>query len=129
MMSRPEKDKELITVRGVVAPSEWDVRDEVTAVTIYAHDETEYVVTERHMVKRLMKYMDEEVEATGSLSEDEYGNEAFIVSDFSPVGEGNDEDEDEDEEWEDEDEEWEDEDEDGAWEDEDEGGWKRVKRR
>lgn len=127
-----EREKELITIRGVVAPSEWDVRDEVTAVTVYAHDETEYVVNAKYMVKRLMKHMDEEVQATGVLSEDEYGNDVFIMSDFTVVeedkdasyGAADDDDvEDEDEEW-DEGDEWEDSDEEE--EEETKGTWKRY---
>jgi hypothetical protein len=76
---------EQISVRGVVAPSEWDMRDEVTAVTIYAQDESEFVVNARAMVKRLVKFMDEEIEAHGMLGVDEYGNEVFMVADFAPV--------------------------------------------
>ena len=91
--------KELITVRGVVAPSEWDMRDEVTAVTLFALDETEFVVNARYMVKRLMKYMDEEVEAHGFISTDEYGSEVFIVSDFTPVEAGEEEGDEDEGEW------------------------------
>jgi|GEM_PF-648419 len=121
------KGKELITVRGVVTPSEWDMRDEVTAVTIYALDETEYVVSARPMVKRLMKYMDEEIEAHGYVTQDEYGSEVLVVADFAPldVAEGEAE---KAEDWEEDDggldetEDWEEGDEEGA-EDEGEEGW------
>lgn len=143
------KGKEVIAVRGVVAPSEWDMRDEVTAVTIYALDETEYVVNAKSMVKRLMKFMDEEVEAHGYMAQDEYGNEVFMVSEFAPVdvtedgaekGEGwDDEDEgiEEGEDWDDDEEdaeEGEDADGSGDWEgkDDDDGGgdgWKARRRR
>ena len=87
-----EKSGDLITVRGVVAPSEWDMRDEVTAVTIYAQDEAEYLVNARSMVKRLTKLMDEEIEAHGMLGVDEYGNEVFVVADFAPIDVETDED-------------------------------------
>ena len=87
-----EKSGELLTVRGVVAPSEWDMRDEVTAVTIYAQDEAEYLVNARPMVKRLMKFMDEEIEAHGMLGVDEYGNEVFVVAEFAPIDVETDED-------------------------------------
>ena len=82
-MDQRDRERELITIRGVVAPSEWGINEEVTAVTVYAHDETEYVVNARYMVKKLMKHMDEEIEGTGFVSEDEYGSEVFIMSDFT----------------------------------------------
>lgn len=81
----PVKAKEQVTVRGVVAPTEWDMRDEVVAVTLYGHDDAEYIVNNRAMVKRLMKFMDEEVEAHGTLSEDDYGNDVLEVVDFAAV--------------------------------------------
>jgi hypothetical protein len=122
------KGKELITVRGVVTPSEWDMRDEVTAVTIYALDETEYVVSARPMVKRLMKYMDDEIEAHGYVTQDEYGSEVFVVADFAPLDVAEDdaekaEDWEEDDEVLDETEDWEEGDEEGGAEDQGEEGW------
>ncbi len=133
------KGREMITVRGVVAPTEWDMRDEVTAVTIFALDESEYVVTAKGMVRRLMKYADEEIEARGYLSQDEYGNEVFVVVEFAPVdaeddaegGGEKDEDWDDDELLDDDEDEWPDEvdldeeDEDQDWDEDDAGmTWK-----
>jgi hypothetical protein len=118
------------------------MRDEVTAVTIYALDETEYVVTARPMVRRLLKYVDEEIEAHGVLTQDEYGSDVFMVSDFAPLDvaeegsgkEGDWEEDDglvEEEDWEDEEEP-----EEGSEEDWDKGdgddagpGWKGRRRR
>ncbi|NLF16953.1 MAG: hypothetical protein GX595_06810 [Lentisphaerae bacterium] len=127
------KGKRQVTVRGVVAPTEWDMRDEVVAVTLYSHDENEYLVTDRAMVQRLMKYMDEEVEAHGVLTEDDYGNEVLEATDFTPVEADSDDDDEapeiedlsEDEDLEDEeDEDWDEEDEDEDDEPEaDEGAW------
>lgn len=125
------KGKRQVTVRGVVAPTEWDMRDDVVAVTLYSHDESEYLVTDRAMVQRLMKHMDQEVEAHGSLSEDEYGNEVLEATDFTPIEPDSDEDEvadldeevdddeDEEEDWDEDDLEDEDEPEadDGVWAD------------
>jgi hypothetical protein len=134
-----EKQKQIITVRGIVAPSEWGADDEVTAITLYAHNEEEYLVSEKQMVKRLLKHFDEEVEATGFISEDEYGEEVFIVSDFQPVTSDDDEDDDwddddfdEDDDDEDEDDDWDDDwddDEDEDEEEEDGRGWKRYEDR
>lgn len=91
------KEKGPVTVRGVVAPTEWDMRDEVVAVTLYGHDDSEYIVNNRAMVRRLMKHMDEEVEAHGVLTEDEYGNEVLEATDFTPVEVDADDEGDEDE--------------------------------
>jgi hypothetical protein len=116
------------------------MRDEVTAVTIYAQDEAEYLVNARPMVKRLMKFMDEEIEAHGMLGVDEYGNEVFVVAEFAPIDVETDEDS--EGEWDDEEDGTAEDDgdveEDGAGEDGDDwseeggrrrrpapGGWKR----
>ncbi|HSH75470.1 MAG TPA: hypothetical protein VLA09_07305 [Longimicrobiales bacterium] len=116
-------------------------------MTIYAHDEKEYVVNARSMVKKLLKHADEEVEVQGYLTEDEYGDEVLLVSDFTVLTETTEEDlefEDEefpkeaeggtdDEDGEDEDDEWWDnsqDDEDLVWADDDEDdSWKRFRDR
>jgi len=136
-------EKGQVKVRGVVAPSEWDMRDEVVAVTIYAQDDAEYIVNNRAMVRRLMKFMDEEVEAHGVLTEDDYGNDVLVVSEFVPIevdaGEAEEEEEDEeleageaeDEDWEEDDEDVgdEEESEDEDWEEGGEMGGRRKRRR
>lgn len=120
----PNQEK-FITVRGIVAPSNWDADDQVSEVTIYTKNEEEYVVNARNSVKQLMKHFDEEIEATGYLTEDEYGEEVLIVADFKAIGRSDadvDEDEDEDD-WEDEnedEEDWEEDEDEEDWEDDDE---------
>ena len=146
MKGKQSVGKGTIKVRGVVTPTEWDMRDEVTAVTIYTQDDQEYTVTARSMVKRLLKHMDEEIEAHGTVTPDEYGNDVFIMTDFTPLESSEEEEEDDWDDLEDideedadsgsdlEEEDWdeaEDEGNDDAWSsDRDErGGWRKGRTR
>jgi hypothetical protein len=105
------KTKEMLTVRGLVVPSDWDEQDEVCAVTICADNEERYEVVDRKTVRALMKHMDEEIEAVGTKGEDDYGDEIFLVTSFEVITDYDDEDED----WDDEDDDLEEDDDD--WDD------------
>jgi hypothetical protein len=108
------KTKEKLTVRGLVVPSDWDEQDEVCAVTICADNEERYEVVDRKTVRALMKHMDEEIEAIGSVDQDEYGDDIFLVASFEVVSE------DDEDDWEDDDDDLEDDLED---DDEDDDDW------
>jgi hypothetical protein len=110
------KTSEKLTVRGLVVPSDWDEQDEVCAVTICSDNEERYEVVDRKSVRSLMKHMDEEVEAVGTMGEDEYGDEIFLVSSFEVVTDYDDEWED-DEDWDDDEGDDEEEDDDEDWDD------------
>jgi len=100
----------LITVTGVVTPVEWDAHDNVTAVLIGDGDGSDYAVTARPALRKLLRHLDDVVEVTGVLSEDEYGNPVFDPEEVRSPGSYSPDDEDDDEEEEEEEEDWEEDD-------------------
>ena len=97
-----------VTITGVVSPYEWDSDDNVCTVSITGAGKTEYIVTTKATVKKLLKHVDEEIEATGTVKEGEFGELVFALEDFKVVGaeddgtgEDSDEEEEEDEDWDD----------------------------
>lgn len=54
-------------IRGLVAPTKWDDKGNVTAVSIMTFDEDEYLLEEYGMENKLMAYIREEVEVSGEV--------------------------------------------------------------
>jgi hypothetical protein len=54
-------------IRGLVAPTKWDEKGNVTAVSIMTFDEDEYLLEEYGMEKKLMAFIREEVEVSGEV--------------------------------------------------------------
>ena len=95
-----------VTITGVVSPYEWDSDDNVCTVSITGSGKAEYIVTTKATVKKLLKHVDEEIEATGTVKEGEFGELVFTLEDFKVVGadgDGDDDggDDDDDEDWDD----------------------------
>jgi hypothetical protein len=55
----------LITIRGIVIPVDWDHRDNVIAVAIFTFDEEEYLVDNDEIGAQLLSKMRLKVEARG----------------------------------------------------------------
>ena len=57
--------KQLKNVKGVILPADWDSKGNVTAVSISAIDETEYLVENYGRGRELMTLINQEVAALG----------------------------------------------------------------
>jgi hypothetical protein len=85
------------TVHGVVSPAEWDDDDRVTGVVITADDDTEYFVDPRGKGEFLLDLIDEHVQASGIVHNDD-GDYTIFVEKFrqSSGSQVNEDDEDDD---------------------------------
>ena len=59
------------TIRGVIAPAEWDDDERVTGVAINTEDEDEYFIEPVGKGKILVSLLDEYVELTGIVHDDD----------------------------------------------------------
>jgi hypothetical protein len=64
-----EAGNNLVTIRGIVIPADWDEEGNVTAVAVSTYDEVEYFVENHEKTKELKTVIREEVEVGGILSE------------------------------------------------------------
>ena len=61
---------ELITIRGIVIPVDWDEKGSVVAIAISTPNEDEYLVDKDHKGKELLHLIQEEVEVSGVTRKD-----------------------------------------------------------
>jgi hypothetical protein len=107
-----------VTVRGIVMPVDWDERERVTSVAVSSVDEQEYVVAESGALRKLLRHVNEVVEVTGVVTENEYGEKTITVERFEVS-----QDEEEEEDWEEDDEDWDDDEDDEDWDDDEDDDW------
>ena len=77
----------LVTIRGIVIPADWDEKGNVVAVAVSAYDEVEYLIENHEKEKELKAFIREEVEVSGTMREDEGGNLIFKVKEYSLIKE------------------------------------------
>ena len=68
-----EKGKEgnnLLSIRGIVIPAEWDEEGNVVAVAVSGYDEVEYLLENNEKGKELKAFIREEVEVSGILKQE-----------------------------------------------------------
>jgi hypothetical protein len=72
-LKRGEKKREagnnLITIRGILVPADWDERGNVVSLALSTYDEVEYLVEDHEKEKELKAFIREEVEVRGILGE------------------------------------------------------------
>ena len=67
----------LVTIRGIVIPADWDEKGNVVAVAISTYDEVEYLIENHEKEKELKAVIQEEVEVSGILKE---GKNRLIIT-------------------------------------------------
>jgi len=60
----------LVTIRGIVIPADWDEKGNVDSVTVSTYDENEYLVDRHEKGEGLKALIREEVEVSGILREE-----------------------------------------------------------
>jgi hypothetical protein len=61
----------LITIKGIVIPADWDEKGRVVAIAISTTNEDEYLIDENYTGKKLLHFIQEDVEVSGVVREDE----------------------------------------------------------
>jgi hypothetical protein len=104
-MTKRRRNHRYRTVRGVVSPAEWDDEDRVTGVVITADDDTEYYVDPQGKGEFLLELVEEYIEASGIVHNDDGDYTIFVKkfrqpsgSQFDEDAEGDEDDEDGDDE-------------------------------
>ena len=67
------------TLTGIVIPADWNDDQEVVAVALATPDEKEYRVGANRKGKELLDHLQQQVEVTGPLSEDEKSRKVITV--------------------------------------------------
>ncbi len=73
------------TISGIVIPVEWDDDDDVIGVAIQTSDEEEYRVDVNKKGRELLDLIEQEVEVSGMIREDEYDNFIIKVNEYSLI--------------------------------------------
>jgi len=68
-MIKLEKNRRLITIKGIVIPVDWDQKGNPVSVAIAAHTEKEYLVSNDSNGRELFNLIKEGVEVTGFARE------------------------------------------------------------
>jgi 5S rRNA maturation endonuclease (ribonuclease M5) len=56
---------EVITIKGIVLPVDWDEKGNVIAAALSTHKEEEYLIDHDYKGRKLMDYIQHEVEVSG----------------------------------------------------------------
>jgi hypothetical protein len=67
MKAKAKRDKELITLRGIIIPMGWDETGGVVAIGLSGADEEEYQIETNEKKGELLTFLRKEVEVTGLL--------------------------------------------------------------
>ena len=73
LMGGDEKGKagnNLVIIRGIIIPADWDEKGNVVAVAVSTYDEVEYLIENNEKGKELKAFIREEVEASGILKKE-----------------------------------------------------------
>ncbi len=77
-MGKKKKHSDLITIRGVVIPADWDEKGIVTSINIATFDEEEYLIEKNNVAIDLFRRLGQGVEVTGYV-QDENGKKILKV--------------------------------------------------
>lgn len=74
---------DLITIRGIVVPTDWDRKGNVAAMAVSTYNEDEYLIEGDEKGSALEAFMRQEVEVVGIVSEAE-GRQIITVKGMQP---------------------------------------------
>jgi hypothetical protein len=73
------KKTQSATMTGIIIPTDWNDDQEVVAVALATPDEKEYRIDVNRKGRELLAHLQQQVEVTGPLSEDEKGRRVITV--------------------------------------------------
>ena len=85
-IKRPERSKK-VTIKGIITPAEWNENNIITAISISASDEMDYIVEENAIANELFGLMNEYVGVTGIAYENESGEKSILVKSYQFIAE------------------------------------------
>ena len=77
-----DRREDLITVRGILVPVEWDESGKVLTTAVSTNQEDEFVIDNRSKGKELCVHLRAEVEVTGRLRQSE-GRQIVSVQEYT----------------------------------------------
>jgi len=81
-----KEDGKSITARGIVIPVDWDNKGTVIAAALSTHKEEEYLIEHNDEGRKIMAFIQHEVEASGVVRKDR-DKKTITVSRFELIGE------------------------------------------
>jgi hypothetical protein len=84
MKGKSKRSNELVTLRGILLPMEWDEDGHVIAVGFSGTDEKEYQIEVKEKKAELLRLLQKKVEVTGLLRE-WAGNRVIVLKDYKLV--------------------------------------------
>lgn len=81
MKPRAKKTNQLITIRGILLPVDWDEDGHVIALALSGTDEREYRIEVNDKKAELLALLQKEVEVTGLLRE-RTGNSVIVLTTY-----------------------------------------------
>ena len=76
------KDQRCKTIRGIVIPEEWDDQGTALTIVIMGQDEFSYRVENTASGEELFRFLQQEVVATGSISQVDAGKFTIRIVDY-----------------------------------------------
>lgn len=74
-----KKRVQSITLTGIVIPADWNENHDVIVAALATADEKEYRIAGNRKGKEIFAYLQRQVEATGTLGEDEEGRVVITI--------------------------------------------------
>ena len=82
-----ENKEKQVTIKGLIAPSNWDKKDNVVGVKIHTHGEQDFVVQGDEKGTELLRHVREFVKVTGTLKGDVKGEKVIAVQKYEVLHE------------------------------------------
>jgi hypothetical protein len=84
MKPKSKKSNQLITVRGILLPVDWDVGGQVIALGLSGTDEKEYQIEVNDKKAELLALLQKDVEVTGLLRK-RAGSSVIVIKNYRLV--------------------------------------------
>jgi hypothetical protein len=75
----------IITIRGIVIPVDWDEKGTVIAAALSTHKEEEYLIEHTDEGRKMMAFIQHEVEARGVVRKDHH-KKTITIGTFELIG-------------------------------------------
>ena len=76
----------VITIRGIVLPVDWDEKGRVIAAALSTHKEEEYLIDHDSKGRKLMDYIQHEVEVSGVVRRNN-NTKTITITTYEVIGE------------------------------------------
>jgi len=81
-----KKGGKIITIKGVVIPVDWDEKGKVIAAALSTHREEEYLIDHDDKGRKIMDYIQREVEVSGVVRKNN-NKDMITITTYEVIGE------------------------------------------